>query len=559
MSDLARLRQATVREAAGDLNAAERIVKEVLDASPSSLTALSTLSRLLELQGRRPEVLPYVERLLALDPASVIGHQLHLRVSHEADDRDRLQDAVAAWIDATPHLETPYRESAVLWRERGEHARGIAVLEQGRSRIDMPDALALELGDAHAASGDVAGAAAEWSRAIGPEGRGFMLVQRRLQQLPDGGAGIIPRLVEYLSAEPVTLGRRKAAAVLAIDAGLDDQARRLTRDLAVSTPPEDREPLLVELARRADGAGLYGVARWAYAQILADSTDEGAMLAVRMRIAELALLEGDTALAAETYEQLERAWAPGSPQRRQAIALRVQLNARNGDLVAATADYESFRSEYPQATELDETANTLALRHVQAGDAPAAERVLAGVKGPLSARTRGRLHLRRGDIEKARDELLRAAPQLRGAEATETIALAALLTRLSPGAAELVASVSAAPDAERPALIDAAAAAAASMAERERGAIFEFLASIADRSDSHEAAAALRRTIVEQLPDSHEAPAALLALALRAAARPGDEARTEARLLLERLIVDYPRSALAPRARNELQRMQEGS
>ncbi|MGH7466263.1 MAG: tetratricopeptide repeat protein, partial [Longimicrobiales bacterium] len=79
-------------------------------------------------------------------------------------------------------------------------------------------------------------------------------------------------------------------------------------------------------------------------------------------------------------------------------------------------------------------------------------------------------------------------------------------------------------------------------------------ADVADAAGIPEDAAALRREIIETLPRTHEAPAALLTLARRVAADP--ESDEEARVLLEKLIVEYPRSALAPQARTELQRLQ---
>jgi TolA-binding protein len=551
--ELALLRDAAARESAGELDAAVAIVRDVLEANPRSLTALLAYERLLGLQGRLTQLRPAVDRLLELDPTSVIGHQMRLRLHHALNDPARIESAVRAWVAVAPHLETPYREGAAIWRQRGEPARAVALLEQGRRRIDMPDALALELGDAHAAAGDPARAAQEWARAVGADGRGLMLVQRRLQQLQDGGAAVIPLLVERLSSVPVTPARHKAAVLLAVDAGLERQAERLARDLLGIVRIQEREPLLVELARRADGAGLLRMAGWAYAELLRELAEPAAALAIRTRIAELALATGDTALAADTYRQLEDAAAAGSPQRRQARALRIQLTAREGDLAAATGEYRLFRAEYPQAPELDATAYALAQQHLERGDAAAAEATLAGVAGPLASRTRGLLLMRRGDIERAREELLGAAPQLRGAEATETIALAALLVRLSAPAAELVARVTAAHETERAAAIHTAAAQAGALPAAERSSVLDFLAASADRSGLADDADGMRRRILAETPRTQEAPAALLALALRAASAPG--AHEEARVLFERLILEYPRSALVPRARAELQRL----
>ncbi|HEX6132339.1 MAG TPA: hypothetical protein VFZ24_00060 [Longimicrobiales bacterium] len=554
MSELGRLRQAASAEAAGNYAEAERIVGEVLRANPASLSGLLAMERLLTQQSRLVEILPLVDRLLAADPTSVVGHQTRLRVASDLNDVTRLESAIAEWIRVTPDIETPYREAALIWRRRGETARAIALLEQGRTRIDRPDALALELGDAFASSQNAERAAEHWARAIGPEGRGFLLVQRRLQGQPDGGAHVIPSLVDRLGAEPSTFPRLRAAALLAIDAGLEPQALRIIAALERSTPAAEHEQLAVELARRADGAGLHAVALRLYRDLI-DAAEPAATLALRTRMAELALLAGDTALAAATYRELELAAAAGSPQRRQAIALRIQLTAREGDLDAAAADFDAFRTEYPQGPELDATAAALAEALLDRGRLPLAGRVLTGVTGARAAQLRGLIHLRNGDIEQARHELLSAAPLLRGPAATSTIALATLLSRVSARGGEIVAAVVAAPDADRPAQIRDAAESARLLPADERAAVLDFLAETAEAVGAGEDADALRREIIDTLPRTHEAPAALLALARRAGEDP--ESEEEARVLLEKLIVEYPRSTLAPQARTELQRIQQ--
>jgi hypothetical protein len=551
--ELERIREAVSLEAAGDLPGAEAVVLQVLDDNPSSLTALLALERLTNVQGRPGAVLPAADRLISEAPASAIGHQVRLRARARLGDPVAIDAAARAWIRAAPHLEAPYREAALVWRERAEPARAIAVLEEGRRKIDRPDALALELGDTYSMAGDLASAAAEWARAVGPDGRGFLAVQRRMQNQPDGGARAIPPLVDRLSEPPQTTARLKAATVLAIDAGLEDRAQRLAREMMAGVTAREREPLLVEVARRADGARLYRVAAWSYGELLRDAREVDALLAIRTRVAELALLSGDTAAAAEVYRQLESASAPGSPQRRQAMALRIQLTAREGDAAAAAESLAAFRAEYPAAPEADRTAAVIAARLLDAGELDAAEHVLAGVDGPAAARVRGRAFIRAGDLARARAELLAAAPLLHGVEATETIALAALLMRVSPEGGELVARAVAAPRSELSDTIAAALRSTERLPRAERAAVLDFMAAMADRAELVEDADALRREIVATLPRTAEAPGALLALARRKMSHPGGDA--EATVLLERLIVEYPRSALAPRARQELERL----
>ncbi|CAN5863139.1 hypothetical protein BH23GEM9_BH23GEM9_10040 [soil metagenome] len=553
MSELARIREAATLEASGNLQGAEAVVRDILKQNPASLTALITFERLLGVQGRIADVIPAVDRLVELDPHSVIGHQVRLRVYSQLDDEARIESTVAAWIAASPTIETAYREAAIVWRQRHQPQRAIALLQQGRKHIDRPDALALELGDAFADAGDMERAAVEWARAVGAEGRGFLLVQRRLQSQPDGGAQAIPLLVEQLTAGAVTPGRRKAAALLAIDAGLEDRAAQLARELAAEVSPAERDQLLVELARRGDAAGLHRVAIWSYGEMLRGTRDVGGALAIRTRLAELALLVGDTVMAAEVYRQLETASATGSPQRRQAIALRLQLTIREGDLPRAAAELEAFRAEFAQAPEVDRTAALLATRYLEAGGVEDAERVLNGVSGPRSAHVRGRLYIRSGDLVRASEELLRAAPQLQGAEATETIALAALLMRLSPAGGELVTRATAATESERQRIVGSAIRETIRLPAAERAAVLDFLAAMADRAGMEEDADVLRREIVAELPRTHEAAGALLALARRAMLEPGST--DEATVLLEKLILDYPRSTLAPQARRELERL----
>jgi hypothetical protein len=556
-SELARMREAAALEEAGQLDEAVELVRAVLADNPTSLTALLALERLTAVQGRAADVLPAVERLLDADPASVVGQQLRLRVHARTGDVGGIEAAARAWIRAAPDIETPYREVALVWRERREPARAAAVLEDGRRRIDRDDALALELGDAYAADGQLDRAAVEWARAVGADGRGFIVVQRRVQSQPDGGAQVVPPLIEQLSGPPHAAGRRRAAALLAIDAGLETTAHGLAQTLAQNAAPAEREPLLVELARRADGAGLPRLAAWAYGELLREPREDGALLAIRTRVAELALLAGDTATALAAYQQLEDAAAVGSPRRRQALSLRIQLMAREGDAAGAAEALAEFRSEHPHAPELDETAALVARRLLDAGDAAAAERVLAGVTGARSAQLRGRIFIRTGELGQAREQLITAAAGLHGAEATETLALAALAMRLSPAGGDYVASAIAAPDPERARLIGAASADSEHLPAAERAAVLDFMAAIADRVGLAEDGAALRREIVDALPRTHEAPGALLALARRALSGAGGE--EEARVLLERLIIDYPRSPLAPAARQELERLRHNA
>lgn len=546
------LREAAAREAAGDLAGAEQILRAILADRPTSLSGLLSLERLVVVQGRAEELLPLIRRLLASDAASAIGHQMLLRTYSALDRVPELERAAEAWIRATPRVETPYREAARVWQERGEHARAIVVLERGRKAVGRDDALALELGDLYAGRGELVRAVREWDHAVGSDAAGFNLVRRRLGALPDGGAQVLPSLIEALTRPPVTAPRRRGAVALAIDAGLGERAREIAREAVLALPPSERAGFLVEVARHAEGARLDGLAYWAYSELLGGGGLGDRRLAVESRTAELALAVGDTARARELYLLIEQQYTVGSPARRQAAAVRIGLTARDGAVGEAVRELAAFRQEFPDAPELDRVAAAVAGALLARGEQASAERVVAGVDGPRTSLIRGRMALVGGDVGRARAAFQAAAPALQGAEQTEAIALATLLSRLSPQGGKLLGRAIARTAQGKPQEAVALLSSAAGLATDEHAALLDYAAALADRAQLAAEAEQVRRDLIARYPRALEAPAALLGLARALLERP--DGLGEAQQLLERLILEYPRSALVPQARRELDR-----
>jgi len=552
--ELAQIRQATTLQAGGDLAGAERVLRGMMARNPTSLTGLLLLEQLLQGQGRLAELLPVVNQLIQLDSTSIIGHQVRVRTYAALGRPDDVERAGAAWIAANPLIETPYREIALLWLQGHDVGRALHVLKEGRQRIGTPAALALETGDAYLWSGDLRAAVQEWDRAIGPTGQGFLAVQSRLRALPDGGSAAAPLLVAALRRSPGSPYRLRAALQLAIDSGLGREAEAIAPEVLGRLPGEEREAFLADVARRADAAGLVAAGYWAYSELIR-TAERGSeqLLALRTRQAQLALAAGDTAGAAGAYRQLEAASAAGSPVRRQAIAVRIQLSAREGAPDSAAGELRAFRTEYPQAVELDETAAAVAGALLRAGEPDAAAKATAGVVGPRSAVARGRLRLRLGDVSGATEEFMLAARGLEGQEATRVIALAAALTRVTQQGAELLGNAVAIMPDDPAAAIGQLLEQAQSLPPPEQAAVLDFAAAQADDAGLEDLAEQARRRLLAAAPASPGAPAALYWLAGRASSRP--EQRDQATVLLERLIVEYPRSALVPRARRELERI----
>lgn len=554
------LQQASEQEAVGELESAERLLRQVLRERRSSIPALLSLERVLRIQGRLEELPLLVEAAREEEPRSALLNQLLVRSYSELDRVKELESSAKRWIAAVPGIEIPYREVAQVWQSRGEYGRARETLEEGRRQVGSPDALALELGDLYVTLGEPALAVAEWDRSIDGSGRGLNQVRRRLRALPDEGESVLPQLVDRLTADGRAGGRLEAALELATDAGLQERARAIAEARLPALSPADQRHLLDQVARRADAAGHRTLAYWAYDQLLSQewlrTAEEGRFLALRNRLAELALELGDTAAAARRYQDVEDAYGPGSPQRREAAAARIELLAGQDAALAADA-LAAFRSEFPDSPEMDALAAAVAVQLMRAGSEDEAAALLAGVEGPRSSMVQGRLLLLRGDALAARAEFLSAAPGLRGVEATSVLSLATLVGRVSAEAGSLIGQALSLRDRDEVgAAVDRVTEAVDRLDTADRPPLLAFVAGLAEEAGLVADARTLRRRVVTDYPRSQEAPGALLALARGLSGEEGG--RAEARELLERLIIEYPRSALVPQARRALDRLGGG-
>ena len=555
--EMAALRDAESRRAQGDLEGAAALLRGVLETRPASVAALLELEQVARLLGDPALVIEPASRFVEADSGSALGYQVLLRTYTALRRPDDIERTAEAWIRATPDTETPYREIARTWETFGDPGRAVRVLERGRERVGRPDALALERAELYARLGDRNRSLEAWDLALGPEGRGLMVVRRRLATLPDAGAGYMPGIIDRLVAPGSSLGRRRAAIELAIAAGLEDRALDVAQGLAGELPRSERQPFLLDMARRADGARMARLGYWAYSELIAAGGAESRNLALRSRAAELALAVGDTATARETYVELERGAPAGSEERRQAMVVRLEVTAREGRLDEAMRGIETFRSEFPNSPELDGLVAAVAAVALERGEVELARDLVEGASGPRSAMVRAQLALRAGDVTAARAAYTMAAAGLRGEEATRALAMATLLGRLSAPAATLVGRA-------MEALAQRATEEALALLLEEsvelpggdRSAILDFAAGLADRNQMPVEAESIRRTLIEEHPRAPEAPAALLALGRALLRHP--ESVAAARDLLERLVLEYPGSALVPQARRELDELRRG-
>jgi tetratricopeptide (TPR) repeat protein len=547
-SDAQMLREAAARESRGDLDGAEEVLRALLTESPGSSGGLHALERVLDAKGEMITILPVIDAFLEEDPENSGVRSIKLRVLAGADSLDAVKREAEAWLDDDRGSEVPYREvSRVYERAFGSDA-ALEVLRDGRGALGDEDALALEIGDILAATGDVDGAAEEWARAIGDDASGVSTVTRRVQGLTEGVDAAAARLVSELAASDL-LARRRAGARVALDLGVEEPALGLVQSVASDLQGRGRTTFLADAARRArDNAS------WAYDELGDDASSPAERRQFDQRIIDVSLAAGDTTTALEAQRRVAESFSPGSVDRRRATAQVIRLEGSRSDPDELRMMLTDFRESFPNAPELDDLAATVAGALQARGDPEGAAAVLEGISGPKSSLERAYLLLADGEVEEGRSALMLALTGLPPAEATPVIQFAGLLGRLSPeGATALAqAGVEAHRGQHGPAALGLAEAAAA-LDPEERPRILAEAGRIAADGGEAAVAAEIRRTIVEDHSNAPEMGEASLALARYHARTPSGV--DEAIRLLEDLIISRPNAAVVPDARVELQRL----
>jgi tetratricopeptide (TPR) repeat protein len=548
------LREAAALEWRGRTEEAADTLEALLARDPSSSGGLYALERVLRSLGRVGGVLSHVDRLLATEPSATGAHTMKVRVLAEIDSLEALEPAARAWFAAEPGSPAPYREVARIFRRAGDDQAALEVLRDGRGALG-DEALALDLGDALAESGDEEAAVEEWARALSPPGADHEMILRRIERLQGDRGRLAEPLVAVLQGEPATLERRVAAVELALRHPPHDErevlevAERGLEGLGGGDPPS----YLDAVARATTEAGVHGVAYWALGRIR-ETTGARPAASLDARLAAAALAAGDTAAALEAQTRLARELPAGSPERRRVVADLIRVEAGSEDAETLARRLDGFRREFPDAPEADDLAAVIASGLAARGDADGALQVADQAQGPRSQLERAWLLFRDGRVDEGRAALEGSVPELAPIRATEVVQLLAQLDRVGPAAGSALAMATAHSHHGRlPQAVSGLEAALDSVPVADRAPLHARAAQIAlEARDTARAEGHLRR-VVDEHEDSAEAPEALLTLArVRASAPDGVD---EARALLERLILERPQAAVVPAARRELQRL----
>jgi tetratricopeptide (TPR) repeat protein len=551
--EAALLRDAAAMEARGDHAGAEQVLRSVLEQAPTSTGALVAMERALRAQNRTRSMLPYIDRMLAVDPRASQAWTTKLRLLVEVDSLSSLEQEAQAWMRADPGSPDPYRELARMYERAYGAARAVELLRAGRARVGDSAAFAAELGDLLERTQQPEAAAQEWARAVGDDGEQLAVVMRRVAQLDPASSRVPQLLLQALDSDPTSTGRRRAAVRIALELEMVDEAMQLARKVAPALPSAERRIFLQEMARRGEDVPAPRLSLWAYETLRDGTTDASELTTIEGRIAAAALAAGDTARALSALNRQATRLREGSNERKHVVVDAIRLESGRGEPAALTARLASFRREFPDAPELDELASVVALGLQSRGLSQEASAVLEDVLGPRSSLERAYLHLERGDSEAGIAALQESLAALPPATATEVIQLVSLLDRVGPAAVKVVA---------RAAILEHRGSLGEalehmtdeleSLPESDQSAVLSYAARLADNGGSAELGIQLRQKLVDQHPDAAEMPDAVLMLS-RARARAGQV--PEAIALLEKLILDRPNSPVVPAARRELDRL----
>ena len=521
-------------EQAGRYREAAAAYKEALAAEPASASALLGLERAFAELGMTDSLLPAVEAAIRARPAEAVPRTVQLRALRTIGAAARLREAFERWTRDWPRDPVPYREYARLLIQAGQTLAADSVLRRAQAALGTGRGFEFEIAQLRASMGLWDLAAEAWRGAIA--GAPY-LEQAAVYSLVPTPAASRDAVRRTLAAAPATVGARKVLALLELEWGLASRGWQALRDLPADSAARGA---WLEFATRAEGSGAWLEARDALVAALGSAPTP----ALAARAATNALRGGDAQSAAALA-----ALGARDASRRTVARLLLPVHVRALSDLGRAEEAERLVTAYDDVLSAEQRASlvrAVAFGWVRAGDVTRARAMLrdgGGARGDGEAA--GWLALYDGDLRAARRALRADA-----GSSPELVTALALLARTRADTA---------PRAGRAFLAlargdTAIAAAAFEEAASELAEAAPLLLSVSARLHAarreDDRAIAIWRAIAERHPEAAEAPEANLEWA-RTLRRRGKTAEAIERL--EHLILTYPRSALVPQARRELE------
>jgi tetratricopeptide (TPR) repeat protein len=502
-------------------------------ALDESLTAsILGIERVYDQLGKRDSVLPLIDSLIVKRPREPMLRTIQLRTLAFLHRDEATAASFERWVTVAPRDAAPYREYARLLLDEGKSAQADTVLQRAQKALGGTRDITVEMAQLRAATGLWELSAQAWREALATSPYLDQAAVFSLFPTPDSARAAVRQVFR---APPVQVDARRTLALLELRWSSAREGWLALKDLP---PSDDAAKAWEQFGDEAEASGAWLIARDAFAAALARKPTRE----LAIRAANDALSGGDAASAVTLLEPF--AAAADSEAVRTILPIRVRALSALG----RAADAEQLIAA--NATSLDSLAKVRLVRMaawgwVRAGDLAKARAAMGTTPmGEDEDRTMGWISLYEGDLKSARRILKRSA------ETDPELVLAlALLARTRVDSAPSVGSAFLA-------LARGDSAAAASQLESAAPQVpdaaslmLNAAARIVAARGSDSSAVRLWQVVVEQYSSAPEAAEADLEWA-RVLRKRGDTAGAVQRL--EHMILTYPRSALVPQARREL-------
>jgi tetratricopeptide (TPR) repeat protein len=325
-----------------DVDAAVATLRSILELDPQERAAIDALDRIFEAGAQHRQRVEIMRKRIDLAGDATARQELWRQVAglleRDVGDVDEAIAACVSILDENPHDDQALETLARLYEQQGRHRQRLEILERRFALTESSPARAAErvtllrqiaglLEGPLGAPADALGRWREVLEAAPADREALAALERFLAPATDGGL----RLAAAQALEPIyESGGRWAelAAVVRvyIDAQTDTRARleqlmrlasleetrlgdreaaRETTALAIRDALADAElPSLLDNYERLTGLERVGEVAALYREISPDVLDEAVKLRLDRTIAEVALRDGDTVLAADYYRRV---------------------------------------------------------------------------------------------------------------------------------------------------------------------------------------------------------------------------------------------------------------
>lgn len=519
-------------EVAGRRQESALAYRTAIQLGADTTQAIFGLERVYAELGWTDSLPPLLNALIQARPRDANLRGIQLRSLRMSGHPDRAREAFEEWVRLDASDGAPYRSYSRLLLDAGETAAADSILSRARAVLGGGGAVALELAQTRAAMGLWKASAESWRQAMERADYLSEAASFALAPTPESQRAAV---VQVLEAPPVEIPARIALASLQLGWGNPADA---WRSLSALPPNDSSATIWLGFADRAEAAASWPAARDALLAALAVKPT----LLTASRAGSAALLSGNAEVALAATARVNPA---DEPQAWAQLVLPVRVRA-----LAALGRAEEAAREV-SAAGADSVTNALLQREVayawvNIGELDRARAALDAAGASPSDEVRGWLALYEGNLTAAREGLRTIRDQRAG-----SVLARAFLSRTRAERAPLAGEAFLAIARNAEVTSDAAIA-----LERAAGELPEtrslFLAAAArEHSRVGRDVEALRiwRELSTKNEDSPEAPEATLEWA-RLSMATGDSAAAIEQL--ERLIITWPRSALVPQARREL-------